>query len=459
MRIQTLVFFLLTALLPLSSIAQPAEYPWKHRYDQTLVMKMFLSKPDDQGGSAVSLTFQDVLQVIKKVDQLSLQVPKIIYLVGWQYKGHDDKYPAFFEVNELLKRDQDKDATTSLRWLIREARAYHTTVSLHMNMTDAYDDSPLWDTYVANDLISKTANGSLKVIGNYNNKKAYHINYKREWESGWAQKRIDSLLGVLPEIKQGGTIHLDAWIARPSEGHGETKEQEIVYQQKIADYWLSQGVDPTTEWVMDYMKGRVPYYWHFNDRTEADYLNDPAALVTGGRINPDSKKQDHGLMFLFGTSIYGETIFPRSKAELNSRKWEQDFVRDFYLDFPQYTYLNNFKRLRLEGIGKDRIAYYSDGLQVKLNDRTIWQDQVLLRDNNTLSFPIAWKDDNSMVIYSDKSMLFKQSVLSNWSDVKNAMMYKITNQGLQHVKDIKLVDGRFEVEIDADTPYLLKPLN
>lgn len=359
MRIQHLLLLLFLALLPFAVGAQQDAGPWSHRYDQTLVMKLFLSKPDAAGGSAVALKFDETFELIKKVDALSLDVPKIIYLVGWQYNGHDDKYPAFFGVNERLKRDEDATGRESLRWLMRAARDYNTVVSLHINMTDAYDDSPLWDTYVANDLISKTAGGSLKVIGNYNNRKAYHINYKREWESGWAQKRIDSLLAVLPEIQEGGSIHLDAWIARASEGHGETKEDEIVYQKKIADYWLQKGIDPTTEWVMDYMRGIVPYYWHFNDRTEADYLNDPAALVTGDRINPDSKNQDHGLMFLFGTSIYGETIFPTSTAALQSDKWIADFTRDFYLDFPHYSFLNSLDRIRLEGSGKDRVAYYS----------------------------------------------------------------------------------------------------
>lgn len=189
-----------------------------HDYSQTLVMKLALSIPDGKGGSKVFCDFETALDLIKKADQLTLQVPKIIYLVGWQYKGHDDKYPAFFEVNKALKRAGDTTAEESLSWLIKEAKKHHTTVSLHINMTDAYEDSPLWDTYVGSDLISKNANGSLMVIGNYNNRAAYQINYRNEWESGWTQRRIDSLLTVVPELENTGTIHLDAWIARDSKG-------------------------------------------------------------------------------------------------------------------------------------------------------------------------------------------------------------------------------------------------
>ena len=216
---------------------------FNYDYSQTWVSKMFLSKPDPKGGCIVNLTFEQALDVIRATDNLSLGIPKVVYLVGWQYNGHDDKYPAFFDANPLLKRDCDQTALESLRWLMREARKYHTTVSLHINMTDAYDDSPLWNEYVEHDLISKNADGSLKVIGEYNNRKAYQINYQREWEAGYTQMRIDKLLALIPELKEAGTIHSDAWIARPSEGHNETVICEALYQQKAALYWKSKGMD------------------------------------------------------------------------------------------------------------------------------------------------------------------------------------------------------------------------
>ena len=59
------------------------------------------------------------------MDKRTVGIPKIVYLVGWQYNGHDSKYPAWFEVNERLKRPEDKTALESLKWLMKEA----TTVS------------------------------------------------------------------------------------------------------------------------------------------------------------------------------------------------------------------------------------------------------------------------------------------------------------------------------------------
>jgi hypothetical protein len=91
------------------------EIKWKHNYSQVLWMKMFLASVDmetiphgphkarDKGESHVYLTFEQALDVIRRVDNLTLGIPKIIYVVGWQYNGHDSKYPAWGEVNPKLK--------------------------------------------------------------------------------------------------------------------------------------------------------------------------------------------------------------------------------------------------------------------------------------------------------------------------------------------------------------------
>jgi hypothetical protein len=81
------------------------------------------------------------------------------------------------------------------------SKKYHTTISLHINMTDAYEDSPLWNEYVANDLVSKNEDSSLMVVGNYNGRKAYQVNYKNEWAKGFAQKTDQQITGIVAAVK------------------------------------------------------------------------------------------------------------------------------------------------------------------------------------------------------------------------------------------------------------------
>lgn len=426
---------------------------FNHDYSQTWVSKLFLSKPDPKGGCEVNLTFEQALEVIRVTDALSLGVPKIVYLVGWQYNGHDDKYPAFFDANPLLKRSEDRTALESLRWLIREARKYHTTVSLHINMTDAYDDSPLWKEYVEHDLISKNADGSLKVIGAYNGRKAYQINYQREWESGYTQKRIDTLMMLVPELREAGTIHSDAWIARPSEGHNETEIREAQYQQKAALYWKSKGMDVTSEWVMDYMLGYVPYAWHFNGFSQADYLKYPASLYTGTGINPDIRSSDHALGFLFGTSCYGEPIWKGADPE----KWQQELTRDFMLKVPQYFFLNRLRRDSVSGAGENRVAWYSEGVSVSLKDSTVTQYGQVLRRGNMIWMPAVWRDDQGMIAYSGQGGTTSFEAPYLWARVRKAQVFRITLEGLVAQETVRVKDGTVRLSMKPGVAYYVLP--
>jgi len=192
------------------------ERPWFHKYDQSLVMKIFLAERTDEGrGCRVHLTFEQALEVIERLDRITCGAPKIVYLVGWQFNGHDSKYPAWSEVNHRLKRAQDPTALESLKWLMREGRRHHTTVSLHINALDAYQDSPLWQEYVDKDIIAKGKSGApLKGIV-WNGQQSYPLSYAREWETGCAKRRIDGLLKMLPELKEAHTIHIDAFHTYP----------------------------------------------------------------------------------------------------------------------------------------------------------------------------------------------------------------------------------------------------
>ncbi|KYP15267.1 endo-alpha-N-acetylgalactosaminidase family protein [Flavihumibacter sp. CACIAM 22H1] len=458
MKVLAISFLLLLTGLNSDSVLAGDNAPaFRHAYHQTLVMKLFLAIPDGKGGSLVGQDFQGALEIIKETDQLTLGVPKIIYLVGWQYNGHDDKYPAFFDVNPALKRKTDATALESLKWLMKEAEQYHTTVSLHINMTDAYEDSPLWATYKNEGMLSRNADGSLLVIGNYNNRKAYQINYQREWEKGYAQKRVDQLLEMLPELKKAGTVHLDAWIARESKGHRETMIHEAYYQQQLADYWHSKGIDPTSEWVMDYMLGKIPYYWHFNGRTQEDYLKQPASLCTGSRMNPDLKNSDFGLEFLFGTSMYGENIFPDRRKQTDQSDWQTRFQKEFFLNYLQYDFLNRHQRLSVEGEASKRVARFSGNIQVSLADSTVKQEALVYREKQTVFFPIGWRKDNSFAIYSTSDKNFTGNIPDSWKNARSVQSWELTKNGLVLAGVHKFRNNQVSIHLKANQPLLLVP--
>ena len=271
------------------------EHPWNYDYSQTLLVSMFLCSRDAVGDvdGKVYLSFDDALSVIKKFDNLTLGIPKIVYLVGWQFTGHDSGYPSWSVVNDRLKRKEDKTALDSLRWLMQQARQYHTTVTLHINMHDAYRNSPLWKAYDENNIVLKDRAGNPIKGDVFDGMQSYQISYDQEWKTGFAQKRIDDLLKMLPELKQAGTVHIDAFHSiqrvRKNDGDGRsspyldnTIDDEIAAQRKIFRYWRKQGLDVTSEYgINDLRKDPFivlqPLALHFSnvDFREREWLGKP----------------------------------------------------------------------------------------------------------------------------------------------------------------------------------------
>lgn len=147
---------------------------------------------------------------------------------------------------------------------MREGRKHHTTVSLHINALDAYEDSPLWSEYLQKDIIAKGKRGApLKGIV-WNGLQSYPLSYAREWETGCAKQRIDGLLRMLPQLREAHTIHIDAFHTYPpmppaapedrdpdfkgiSPFLGYGPERECAAQRKTLRYFRDYGLDVTSE--------------------------------------------------------------------------------------------------------------------------------------------------------------------------------------------------------------------
>lgn len=392
--------------------ARRLERPSMVNYGGTLTMKLVLSVPKKGSTteSEISARFDDALEIIRQVDNVTSGVPKVIYLVGWQYQGHDDKYPAWGEVNKNIKCSACSHETSldCLKWLMDEAyEKYNTKVSLHINSTDAYKDSPLWKTYVDNDLISKTIIGTLKEIGTWEGETAYQVNYKNEWEKGFYKQRVDNLIQMFDgRLERAGTIHSDAFFCRYSKQSDVGSEQKA--RVKMIRYWRECGIDLTTEFLHDSYEnnaggsgsglvGLVPMVWHFNQSIQS-YMERPADMITGGGINDIRYGEDaETVEILFGRSMWGEDLLTqREKYGLDHRpNWDAEFRLQFCTQTLPWMYQNTFERLTLS----NNIVTYSEGLYANANTRTVSRDGKLVRDKDDVFVPVTWKD-NEVIAYS-----------------------------------------------------------
>jgi hypothetical protein len=132
---------------------------------------------------------------------------------------------------------------------------------------------------------------------------SYQISYAQEWRTGLAQRRIDELSELLPELIVAGTVHIDAFHsvqpvrpsmqpARPGNDQlsspylGITTQDEIAAQRKIIRYWRRKGVDVTSEDDTNHLKpdpfiGLQPMAWWFDpqDFLVFDWFHKPANFI------------------------------------------------------------------------------------------------------------------------------------------------------------------------------------
>ena len=341
------------------------------------------------------LTFEQSLEVIKGVYHATCGTPQIVLLTGWQYEGHDSKYPSWDCVNKHLKRDCDETALDSLRWLIREARQYNCLATLHINMFDAYEDSPLFDAYAAKDILARDKDGKLIVGNRWWGMDCYHVSYTQEWKHGLAQRRIDNLIAMIPEIQENHCVYVDAMLgARKADQKGPispylgiSKEEEARTMRKIFRYWKDRDIDVAGEHVwgirVDRFIGLQPHT--ASQMSEIEEI--PDELMCG---NP---------------AHYGFETVALPEA----------FTEGFWLEFLPWFHKN-----------------HPDGSE----------ETGGMIDGTDICMPCLWCDDPTLIAYSKEGFASKRWQLpTGWEAVEAVTLAKVTDKGDEPLGKAEVTDG------------------
>ena len=426
------------------------ERPYIHEYHTTLVDKILnCTKPDPTTGapSRVYATFEDALERIRKIDNLTRGIPKIMYLVGWQHEGHDSKYPDMSEVNGLLQRPGDATAADSLHWLMAESFRFNTTVSLHINMNDAYENSPLWDEYESAGLIC--AEGSM-----WDGEQSHLIDSAKEWDAGLSARRIDDLLDLLP-IERASTIHIDAFWPG-----SQDKAAQVAAMRKIIRYWRNRGVDVTTEALLSHtgfdngLIGLSPMAWHIahegwgcdDEFTEEQYMDIPASLFC-----PTRDHSPRGLVF--GAGMQGEGIRDDALG---------GYLEPFCLDALPWQFLNRHDRIEYGREGDIGELRLSDGVISRADfakgTSTITKGEVTIRDGGDVFVPALWRDEREIIAFSQSGYAARRWTLPpDWDDVGRVSVSTITADGLTGTRGIPVADGSVELTLSPGEAVSIQP--
>ena len=444
---------------------------FNYDYSKTLWMKMFLAKPDwEKKTSEVLINFEQALEIIRMMDNITQGIQKIVYLVGWQGLGHDDCYPEMEVINPYLKRECDATPRDSFMWFFEEAKKYNTVVSVHGNVADEYDVNQSHPEFVEANAITKYPDGTPAIIEVFYGRNASKTSYKQYWESGLFKKYFDRFCEVIP-VREAGTVHLDNFCIAENFGPRTEMHEQDEARNKMLDYIISLGIDVTSEYTYREMPlrsesnhpirkyyekcgaeitdtdwrdapirtfGRVPAVWWMSNMTIDDCINVQASEFSG-YLNVEALRN------VFYGTVHGEDIWMNNGIEKDV--WVPMFIKQFCTMQVPYTYLNRYKRLGYTGNEEEGyVVTFSDGVETCGNDLSITKNGIELKKGYDVILP--WTEDNRIFIaYSENGKDGEWNIPD--AGFEKAKVYNITADGNEYLYDVTVEDKKISLNLRA----------
>ena len=397
---------------------------------ETIWYKIFCGSP----GDGVVTTFEQCLEIIKGIYHLTDGLPQLIYLVGWQYNGHDTGYPSLDKVNPAIGGQE------GLLKLVEEAKKYNAVISYHINVDDAYPESPGWDESIMS-LSPDTHKPYPWQV--FFNRQSFHISHTKDVLSGKIFKRLDAMRKLVPMER---SIHVDAFrstnLSWEANGEFISQADELFCGvMPILRYFRERGIEPTCESIDSQAiipSGIMNATWHM------DSLRFYHGKLLGGGRGEDF------LVRGIGASINTDLTWPMWQKE---RGRITDMIYLGSLLYFTYVQEELFKAeenngnwvLQFGKRGKTEIDSENSRLKVT------WDGIEIARDNERF---IPWKD-KEIYLYSQQGGMNKWILPENWRNV-NLEAYTLTPEGKILYKNIKIQGNEITIDLPKQTPVKLR---
>ena len=437
-------------------------YPWNREWSQYYIYQWHLVEhgpPYYLGFRFGLVSVRKTLEQIKRIDNVTRGIPKVILLCGWQkfVEGKvtwDTQFPSFVTTDDSFADDSisiGPTANDAIRWLMTEAKKYNTLVSFHLDFALVQQHSVLWQKYVDLDLLCRNENGEIKSYGHWEAR----VNLEKEFDAGLFQERMADFFSTFPEVLETGCVHNDWNCADESPWHGYTREDDIAALNRNMA-WIRQtyGVDTAGELIVPGSYGMQFLALSFNrlDFMRVDQTKVPAYIFCGGHGGTQTGDEytPGALAFpnsslLFGASNQGEFGYNYTNDE-NNPEYENNLFRDFcYSTLPWY-YLNRLLRLSFDSNESEyKSVTFSDNVKSLIDENgkvCIKKDGYYIRQGNDIFIPELWKTSLEIMAWSDDGYARKEWKLpAEWRDVAAVDLYDNTLDGLRVRKSNVKIDG------------------
>lgn len=411
-------------------------------YKDMTFIRTFL---DRKGGTEEEITFDEVLERIKEFAVQTDSSACVMYLLGWQYTGHDTGYPSVKEVNKNL------GGYERLVNLIREARKYHVTVTFYDNYDDSYPNHPEWDP----DVICRDPQGNLMRGGAWDGEQSYLISsYKYAVKSGL--DRVRFTLNRYPvrdayfiDVLAGGYNGGRKYDFNPESPAGAIKNFEG--KLMIIDEFNKHGVGVATEDFTGYFVGHVV--------TFGDIIAFDNIYFKGEEQIPMIPFIYHGKtsfgMKTSSQSFYVRTFLYGQRAQKFTSYRSVFTPADYILDALPKQKLYGKSMKTYEKQDEREKVIYGDGTIVEVNVKTneysvTMGDGLVIAKNYTSFIPVR---KNVFLACSRDGGCISYHIPDDWTDTGKIRVFDISKDGSLVNHESSLKDRILEFSTLPGEPY------
>lgn len=411
-------------------------------YKNKTFVRAFLAR---KGSTAEDVRFDEVLDRIKKFAAQTDSAACIMYLLGWQYTGHDTGYPSVDKVNDNL------GGFNKLINLIEEARKYNVNVTFYDNYDDSYPNHPGWDP----DVICRDPQGNLMSGGTWDGEQSYLISsYKYAVKSGldrvhFTLKKYPVQKAYFIDVLAGGYHGGRKYDFNPASPAGAVKNFEG--KLKIIDAFNKQGLDVATEDFTGFFVGHAG--------TFGDIVSFDNVYFKGEEQIPLIPLIYHGKtsfgMKVSSRSLYVKTFLYGQRAQVFTNRRMVYSPADYILDALPKQKLYGKPMKSYHRYGDLERMVYEDGSVVEVNVKgdtysVALPDGRVIARNYTSFIPVQ---ENIYMACGHKGGLISYPLPGDWTDSNKISVLKLNDDGSSNKVALVPDSGNLAFISEADTPY------
>ncbi|MEV8388397.1 MULTISPECIES: endo-alpha-N-acetylgalactosaminidase family protein [unclassified Streptomyces] len=367
--------------------------------------------------------FLATLDQVKRISLATDGLRQYTLLKGYQSEGHDSAHPDY-----AGNYNQRAGGLDDLNTLLREGKKWQSDFGVHVNATESYP----------------VAHAFSETLVDKNDEQwdwldqSYRIDARRDLVSGDIVKRFRDLRDQTDPALN--TLYIDVF--RESGWNSDRLQRAL----------REQGWQITTEWGHGLERSSLWAHW----ATETDYGGDTSRGINSQLIRFLRNHQKDVFADKWPT-LLGIPRTGNFEGWVGKTDWT-DFYRLIWTHSLPAKYLQAYPiarwsdhEIRFSGPTRT-VVCDADGIRrITTDGRIVYEDGRYL---------LPWEprraiDPDRLYHYNPTGGSGDWRLPRGWAGLSKTVLYRLTDQGRVHVRDIPVRDGRVTLDAEAGQPYVL----